>query len=110
MPDGSKLPYFVVGAGGHPLLEKVDPDKDPRLLAGSRHRSGWSGDGELELAAFNDTHHGFLRVTVSATHVSTSYLTVPSSLHPEWSIADAAREADRCVFRLPTASRSPATG
>jgi Calcineurin-like phosphoesterase len=110
MPDGSKLPYFVVGAGGHPLLEKVDPDKDPRLLAGSRHGRGWRGDGDLELAAFNDTHHGFLRLTVSATHLSASYLTVPSSLHPEWSIADAAREADRCVFRLPTASRSPATG
>jgi hypothetical protein len=55
------------------------------------------------LGAFDDTHHGYLRVTVSATHLSTSYLTVPSSVHSDWSLAEAALEVDRFEFRLPAA-------
>jgi hypothetical protein len=98
--DGPKIPYFVAGAGGYPLLEKVDVRQNPRLAAGSSGRSGWRGEGELQLGAYNDERHGFLRVTVSATQLATCYVTVPSALHGDWALDDGVSEVDPFEFRI----------
>lgn len=98
--DGPEIPYFVAGAGGYPLLEKVDPRQNPRLAAGTRGRSRWANDDDLQLGAYNDARHGFLRVTVSATQLTTRYVTVPSVLRGDWALDDRIAELDPFELRI----------
>jgi hypothetical protein len=71
--DGRQIPYLIAGGGGHAPVEKLSrpcPRTAPEAAPpapGSISLSDWlslsSGD-RVELAAYNDTDFGFLRITV----------------------------------------------
>jgi hypothetical protein len=92
--DGRQIPYLIVGSGGHIPVEKLSkpcakdqhaapPEGRPAVVypPGSRPPAG----DNVELAAFNDTEFGFLRVTLDGSkhRLTGEYFRASSSSSPE---------------------------
>jgi hypothetical protein len=87
--DGRQIPYLIAGAGGHAPVEKLSKPcaKDQEAANSPTHPEVVHPDGltlpapdRVELAAYNDTDFGFLRITVDGKkHTLTGeYFTVAS--------------------------------
>ena len=72
LPGKDNVPFIVAGAGGynkrlHVLSDIFHKEKLPIQIEGS--------DGVLQ--AFNDSQHGYLRITVTKTSITADYVAVP---------------------------------
>ncbi len=90
---GRQLPYIVNGAGGYWNLHYVAKDD-----TGNTVTAPWLVPGtDLTLESYADTRHGFLRLEVSPTTVTGTYMTVP---RPQESWADPAEVYDSFALDL----------
>ena len=80
LPDGTKVPYLVTGAGGYHNLHsimKVDGEKMvPPVVFNDKQ-----GD-PVTLERYSDDHHGFLRMEITETLITGRYYTVPRPQEP----------------------------
>jgi len=72
LPGKQDVPFIIAGAGGynqrlHTLSKVFHSEKLPITIQGS--------DGVLE--AFNDSQHGYLRITVTKGSITADYVAVP---------------------------------
>jgi hypothetical protein len=71
--QGRAVPYIVAGAGGYWHLHYMAKDANGQNLP-----VPWqTPDPDVQLEAYSDDRHGYLRLTVSATALSGQYVTVP---------------------------------
>jgi len=89
-----KLPYLVAGSGGYWHLHTMATDAKAAPLP-------WTlpGHDDIELDAWVDDRHGFLRITATPTQLTVTFLTVPRPQEP-WS--DPPASADSFTLDRPT--------
>jgi acid phosphatase type 7 len=72
-----QIPYIVAGSGGYWHLHTMATDAKDAALP-------WTlpGHGDIQLDAWVDDRHGFLRMTATPTQISATFFTVPRPQEP----------------------------
>jgi acid phosphatase type 7 len=100
--DGAhwQIPYLVAGSGGYWHLHTMAPDAKAAALP-------WAlpGHDDIQLDAWVDDRHGFLRITATPTQLTITSITVPRPQEP-W--ANAPAIADTFTLDRTTHSVRPA--
>ena len=65
--SGQQIPYIVAGMGGHDLVQMRTS------ASGNALRTPTAVDSTLTLASYDDTHYGYLRITVNATTLTIEF-------------------------------------
>jgi len=73
--SGSTIPYLVVGTGGYP--------NRLRMPATARRNTPTTAVRNVSLASYDDTHYGFMRVTVSKARLVGEFFTVADRSSPD---------------------------
>jgi hypothetical protein len=79
-PDGSQIPYLVVGAGGYHNLHHIMKVNGERMIPPVVFDDK-NGD-PVTLETYSDDHHGFLRLEVSDSLIVGKYYEVPRPQEP----------------------------
>ena len=78
--DGTQRPYLITGAGGYPNLHPIRSVNGQKMIAPVQFID--KNADPVVLNAYNDDHHGFLRVDLNATTFTGSYYQVPRPQDP----------------------------
>jgi hypothetical protein len=79
-PDGTAVPYLVVGAGGYHNLHNVVKVDGEKLIPPAVFTDK-TGE-QVTLETYSDDHHGFLRLEITDKAITGRYYTVPRPQEP----------------------------
>ena len=78
--DGTQRPYLITGAGGYPNLHSIRKVNGAKMITPVQFID--KNNEPVTLNSYNDDHHGFLRVDLTADTFTGRYYEVPRPQDP----------------------------